>query len=145
MRPGDLIWVSLFLLLLSDELQLSAVKMAVARARSRRKNRGNFMGSTYSWRLAQALGKGGWSAASLFAESGIHQIEQCGWKSKGEARRSQKPHFHSAKAGGGGRCLPIGRRRVGWAASGTTFVLHHNEADKLNTRVLCGSGAGGSV
>ncbi len=25
------------------------------------------------------------------------------------------------------------------AAPGTTFVLHHTEADKLNTRVLCGS------
>jgi hypothetical protein len=52
-----------------------------------------FMGFMRLCANAQALGKGGWSAASLFAGSMLIRIEQRGQKSGGVAKRSLKRVF----------------------------------------------------
>ena len=109
---------------------------------SRRCNFTWFIENTQCLPVAQALGKAGWSAASLFAGSSLMRIEQRGTKTKGVAKRSHKPHFYSAKAGLLSLPPAISSPMAPSAALGTTFVLHHNEADNLNTRVLCGSGGG---
>src|SRR6185503_2363103 len=56
------------------------------------------------------------------------------------AKNSLQPRFLQRQAGSRRSSPAISSPQLPSTATGTTFVLHHNEADNLNTRALCGTG-----